>query len=113
MVITKEGTFGPTTFPSKYIDPMACQYRIVAPGITHRVRLTFLYVDVQDSECYLDNVAAYDGRNAFAFKKLTQFCIGRGGETVVTSTESQMSVIFFGNTPKKYRGFHAAVQFLQ
>jgi len=91
---------------------MACQYLIVAPSRRHRVKLTFLYVDVQGSECYLDNVAAYDGRNAFPNKKLTQFCNGKDGDTVVTSTEPQMVVTFIGNTPKKYRGFHAAVQFL-
>ncbi|XP_065890335.1 uncharacterized protein [Dysidea avara] len=113
IVITDEGTFGPTTFPSKYIDPMACQYRIVAPSRKQRVKLTFLYVDVHDSECYLDNVSVYSGRQATIDKRLTQFCNGSHGNTVVTSTGSRMVVVFFGNTPKKYRGFHASVQFLQ
>jgi len=112
LVITEEGTFGPTTFPSKYIDPMVCQYRIVAPSKMHRVKLTFLYMDVQDSECHLDSVAVYNARRINPDKKITQFCNGTHGDTVLTSTGSFMTVVFIGNTPIKYRGFHASVQFV-
>jgi len=111
-VITDEGTFGPTSFPAKYIDPMVCQYRIVAPSRRHQVKLSFLYVDVQDSNCHLESVAVYSGTRTTSEKKLTHFCGGSHGDTVVTSTGSRMTVIFFGNTPNKYRGFHASVQFL-
>ena len=55
---------------------MACQYRIVAPSRKQQVKLTFLYADVHDSECYLDNVSVYSGRQATFDKKLTQFCNG-------------------------------------
>ena len=110
-MITEEGTFGPTTFPSKYIDPMLCQYRIVAPSRRQKVKLTFLYVDVQDSDCHMDSVAVYSGRQTTPEKKLTQFCGGSRGESVITSTGPRMTVIFTGNTPQRYRGFHASVQF--
>ena len=113
MIINKKGTFGPATFPSKYIDPVVCQYHIMTPSRNQKVKLTFLYVDVQDSDCHMDSVAVYSGRQTTPEKKLTQFCGGSHGESVITSTGPRMTVIFTGNTPKRYRGFHASVQFIK
>ena len=113
MIITEEGTFGPATFPSKYIDPIVCQYRIVAPSRHHQIKLTFLYMDIQSSKCYLDYVAVYNGTQINPGNQLRLFCNNNDGDPVVTSTEPLMIVVFAGNTPKKYRGFHASVQFLQ
>jgi len=112
-VINEEVTFGPTTFPSKYIDPMLCKYQIVAPSRNQKVKLTFLYMDIQHSDCHTDSVAVYSGRQTTPEEKLMQFCGGSHGESVITSKEPQMTIIFTGNTPKRYRGFHASVQFIK
>jgi len=109
--ITEEGTFGPATFPSMYTDPVVCKYRIIVPE-KHKLQLTFLYVDFQDSDCSSDSVTVYKGRKAVLRNQLTQFCNGTHGDIVTTSTKSRITVMFKGSTPNKYQGFHASVQFL-
>jgi len=100
MIINKKGTFGPATFPSKYIDPVVCQYHIMTPSRNQKVKLTFLYVDVQDSDCHMDSVAVYSGRQTIPEEKLIKFCGGSQGESVITSKEPQMTIIFTGTHQK-------------
>jgi len=94
-----------------YTAPIVCKYHIIVPE-KRRVQLTFLYVDLQDSDCSSDSVIVYKGRRAVLKNQLTQFCNGTHGDVVTTSRRSQITVMFTGSTPNKYQGFHALVQFL-
>lgn len=109
--LKKNTTFALATFPSIYTDPMDCTYSIVAPLKRYKVKLTFLFLDIQAADCHMDRIEIYSGRILTPKRKLTDICNGTY-ETEVTSKGRHMRVKYIGNTLHKYRGFHALVSFV-
>jgi len=97
-----------------YTDPVDCKYRITPPKDRRvkTIQLTFLYMDILNSDCSSDSVIVYRAGRTTRQNRLTRFCGGAQSDTVVTTRRSQMTVVFTGHTPNIYRGFLASVQFL-
>ena len=60
--IRESTTFALTTFPSEYTSPMDCVYPLIAPMIGYKVKITFLYLDIQQANFSMDRVEVYDGK---------------------------------------------------
>ena len=108
----KENTiFALATFPLKYTDPMNCTFSLNAPLRGYKVKLTFLYLDIQGADCSKDRIEVYNGKSLTPNKKLADICNG----TLTTEFISRgryMRMKYIGNTLHKYRGFHASLLFV-
>ena len=70
--IRENTTFALTTFPSKYTGPMDCVYSLIAPMIGYKVKITFLYLDIQQANCSMDRLEVYDGKKLARYNKVTR-----------------------------------------
>ena len=110
--IRENTTFGLTTFPSEYSTPMDCVYSLIAPMTGYKVKITFLYLDMQDAECSTEKIEIYDGKKLIPQKKMTEICNGSANETEFISSGQHMRIRYIGNTLNTYQGFHASVKFI-
>ena len=69
-------TFALATFPSKYGDQLRCTYSLIAPSKDYKVKLTFLYLDIQNADCSMDRIEVYNGKNITSAEKLANICNG-------------------------------------
>lgn len=104
-------TFALATFPLKYTDPMHCTYSLIAPKGDYKVKLTFLYLDIQAADCSMDRIEVYNGKKLTPNKKLADVCNGTH-TTEFISKGRHMRMKYIGTTLHKYRGFHASVLFV-
>ena len=104
-------TFALATFPLKYTDPMECMYSLRAPLKGYKVKLTFLYLDIQSANCSQDRIELYNGRSLTPKKKLADICNGTHA-TEFISRGRQMRMKYVGKSLHKYRGFHASLLFV-
>ena len=91
---------------------MDCVYSLIAPMTGYKVKITFLYLDIQDAECRTDKVEIYDGKKLTLQNKMTEVCNGSANETEFISSGRQMRIRYIGNTLNTYQGFHASVKFI-
>ena len=84
--IRENTTFGFTTFPSEYSTPMDCMYSLIAPMIGYKVKITFLYLDIQDAECSTEKIEIYDGKKLTPHNKMTEICNSSTNETEFISS---------------------------
>ena len=110
--IRENTTFSLTTFPSKYSSPVNCVYSLIAPMIGYKVKITLLYLDIQDAECSTEKIEIYDGKKLIPQKKMTEICNGSTNETEFISSGRHMRIRYIGNTLNTYQGFHASVKFI-
>ena len=105
-------TFALTTFPSEYTIPMNCVYSLIAPMIGYKVKVTFLYLDIQDANCSTDRMEVYDGKKLARYNKVAEICSGGTYRIEFISSGRHMRIRYIGNTLNAYLGFHASVKFL-
>ena len=103
-------TFALATFPLKYTDPINCTYSLTALR-GYKVKLTFLYLDIQGANCSRDRIELYDGRSLTPNKKIADICNGTH-TTEFISRGRHMRMKYVGNSLHKYRGFHASLLFV-
>lgn len=108
--LKKTTTFAPATFPSQYTDPVNCTYSLIAPR-KNRVKLTFLYLDIQGADCSTDRIEVYSGAKIKPKRKIGDICNGTYA-TEFTSRGRYMKMRYIGTTLHKYQGFHASVVFV-
>lgn len=89
---------------------MNCTYSLVAPR-HYKVKLTFLYLDIQDADCSTDRIELYNGRQLIPNKKFADICNGTH-TTELISRGRHMIMKFIGNTLHTYRGFHVSLLFI-
>ena len=104
-------TFALATFPSQYTDPVNCIYSLNAPRNGYKVKLTFLYLDIQGANCSMDKIEVYRGRKLTPKKKIGDICNGTHA-TEFISRGRYMRMRYIGTTLHKYQGFHASVVFV-
>ena len=80
--------------------------------IGYKVKVTFLYLDIQDVDCSTDRIEVYDGKKLAPQNKMAEICSGGSGENEFTSSGRHMRIRYIGNTLNIYQGFHASVEFL-
>ena len=99
------------TFPLKYRTPVNCTYSLVAPqNMENRIKITFLYLDIQDADCSMDRIEIYNGTDVTPSNKMAEICSGIY-ETEYYSGRQDMTMRYIGNTLRRYRGFYASVTF--
>lgn len=108
----ENNTFALATFPSKYSTPVDCVYSLVGPSRHHKVKVTFLYLDMQDAECSTDRIEVYDGKRVNPNNQIAQICNGGSHEIEFASTGRQMRIRYVGKSLNTYQGFHASVEFI-
>ena len=108
-VFSTATTFALSTFPSKYNGPIDCVYYFVPPRNKHRVKLTFLYLDIVSADCSTDKIEIFDGFTKSVPRR--EIC---NGNTMVefTSSNENVGMTYTGKSVGKYRGFLAVVTFL-
>ena len=104
-------TFALATFPSKYTNRLRCTYSLIAPSKDYKVKLTFLFLDIQSADCSMDRIEVYNGKNIIPTKKLAKICNG-SNTTEFISQGRQMKMRYIGKTFNEYRGFHASLSFI-
>ena len=112
ITIQENDTFALSTFPSQYTSPISCVYSLNGPKKNYKVKVTFLYLDIQDADCSTDRIEVYDGKNFARNNKLADICNGGSQETEFISSGRQMRIRYIGNTLNTYQGFHASVKFV-
>ena len=97
--------FALPTFPSLYNDSVNCVYYFLP---RNKVKLTFLYLDIQSADCSTDRIEIYNG--ILLNKPDILIC---NGEVTVEFISSNYIVIvkYIGKSVGKYRGFHALVTY--
>lgn len=105
-------TFALATFPSQYMDPVKCTYSLKSPRKGYKVKLTFLYLDIQSANCSMDRIEVYNGSKLTPNKKIGDVCDGTYA-TEFISRGRYMRMRYIGNTLHKYRGFLASVVFVR
>ena len=110
--IWENTTFALSNFPSKYTSPVYCVYSLIGPMIGYKVKVTFLYLDIQDSDCSTDRIEVYGGKKLAPQNKMAEICNDGSGESEITSSGRHMRIRYIGNTPNEYQCFHVSVQFL-
>ena len=80
--------------------------------IGYKVKITFIYLDIQDAECSTEKIEIYDGKKLTPQKKMTEICNGSTIDTEFISSGRHMRIRYIGNTLNTYRGFHASVKFI-
>ena len=110
--VKNNNTIALATFPLKYTTPVDCVYSLIAPRKDQKVKVTFLYLDIQDAVCSTDRVEVYDGRRLIANKKMAEICSGGTRESEFTSTGRHMRIRYIGKSLNAYQGFHASVKFV-
>ena len=109
--IRENTTFALSIFPSEYTSPIDCVYSLIAPMIGYKVKVTFLYLDIQEANCSLDRVEVYNGKRLARYNKVTEICNGDTRRSEFTSSGRHMRIRYIGNTLNAYQGFHASVKF--
>ena len=111
IILSKNATFSLATFPVKYHTRVNCTYSLVAPQKDgNKIKVSFLYLDIQDADCSMDRIEVYNGTNPAPNNKMADIC-GGYYETEYYSGQQNITVRYIGNTRRKYRGFHASVTF--
>ena len=87
-------------------------YSLKAGPKNYKVKITFLYLDIQDADCSTDKIEVYDGKYLAQNKKLAEICNGGSQEIEFMSSGRQMRIRYIGNTLNTYQGFHASVKFV-
>jgi len=90
---------------------LRCTYSLIAPSKDYKVKLTFLYLDIQNADCSMDRIEVYNGKKITSAKKLANICNGTY-TTEFISQGKQMKMRYIGNTLNEYRGFHASLSFI-
>lgn len=111
ITLKEKTTFALTTFPSEYTDPVNCTYSLIAPLKNYKVKLTFLYLDIQGADCSMDRIEVYTGKKLTPNKKLADICNGTHAAEFI-SRRRHMRMRYIGTTLHKYQGFHASVIFV-
>ena len=91
---------------------MDCMYSLIAPMIGYKVKITFLYLDIQDAECSTEKIEIYDGKKLTPHNKMIEICNSSTNETEFISSGRNMRIRYIGNTLNTYQGFHASVKFI-
>ena len=110
--IKDNDTFALPIFPPNYTSPIDCVYSLIAPRRYYKVKVTFLYLDIQDANCSTDRIEVYTGRYLSPNNKLADICNGGSTEIEFSSSGRHMRIRYIGNTLNRYRGFHASVKFV-
>ena len=105
-VISSTTEFVLPDFPSKYNGPINCAYYVFLPSRRNTIKLTFLYLDIQNADCETDRIEIYDTLSSFT--PIQMIC--KGNKSVEFTSNQQVIVMkYVGNSG--YRGFHASVTF--
>ena len=64
-----------SNFPSKYTSPVDCVYSLIGPMIGYKVKVTFLYLDIQDGDCSADRIEVYDGNKLTPHSKMAEIAM--------------------------------------
>ena len=76
------------------------------------MKVTFLYLDIQDADCSRDRIEVYDGRDVIPRYKVADICNGGIKNTEFVSSGRHMRIRYIGSTLNTYLGFHASVKFV-
>ena len=97
--------FALSTFPSIYNNSVSCVYYFLP---RNRVKLTFLYLDIQSADCSKDRIEIYNG---IQFNN-PDIMICNGSVTVEFVSSSYIVVVrYIGTSLGRYRGFHALARY--
>ena len=112
ITIRENNTFALSSFPSQYTSPIDCVFSLSGPTKNHKIKVIFLYLDIQDADCSRDRIEVYDGRDVIPRYKVADICNGGIRNTEFVSSRRNMRIRYIGSTVNTYQGFHASVKFV-
>ena len=74
ITIKENDTFALSTFPSQYVNKL-CVFADCSKK-NYKVKITFLYLDIQDTDCSTDKIEVYNGKYLAQNYKLADICNG-------------------------------------